>query len=160
MLIETFELEVLVQWPQPIVTDDSGVYLTSNYRSVVSIFSVPGLYDVIYRAEDWSGNVATCSFRITLKSKWKVCVGRHMAISTQSSSARVEERDRERIPKRKAADNIDLNKMSHRYVSGVLQNDWNDPVDFRSLDRSQRRCYIWVSLSYKTVNTVVSSLYH
>ena len=44
--------------------------------------------------------------------------------------------------------------MSHRYVSGALQNDWNDPVDFRSLDRSQRRCYIWVSLSYKTVNTV------
>ena len=69
MLIETFELEVLVQWPQPIVTDDSGVYLTANYRSVVSIFSVPGLYDVIYRAEDWYGNVATCSFRITLKSK-------------------------------------------------------------------------------------------
>ena len=60
----------------------------------------------------------------------------------------------------KALDNIDLNQMSHRYVSGVLQNDWNDPVDFRLLDRSQRRCYIWVSLSYKTVNTVVSSLYH
>ena len=52
------------------------------------------------------------------------------------------------------------NQMSHRYVSGVLQNDWNYAVDFRSLDRSQRRCYIWVSLSYKTVNTVVSSLYH
>ena len=41
---------------------------------------------------------------------------------------------------RKAQDNIDLNQMSHRYVSGVLQNDWNDPVDFRSLDRSQRGC--------------------
>ena len=24
--------------------------------------------------------------------------------------------------------------MSHRYVSGVLRNDWNDPLDFRSLD--------------------------
>ena len=34
--------------------------------------------------------------------------------------------------------------MSHRYVSGVLRNDWNDPVDFRSLDRSQRGCHIWV----------------
>ena len=55
---------------------------------------------------------------------------------------------------RKALDNINLKQMSHRYVSGALQNDWNDPVDFRSLDRSQRRCYIWVSLSYKTVNTV------
>ena len=60
----------------------------------------------------------------------------------------------------KALDNIDLNQMSHRHVSGDLQNDWNDPVDFRSLDRSQRRWYIWVSLSYKTVNTVVSSLHH
>ena len=55
---------------------------------------------------------------------------------------------------RKALDNINLKQMSHRYVSGALQNDWNDPVDFRSLDRPQRRCYIWVSLSYKTVNTV------
>ena len=30
-------------------------------------------------------------------------------------------------------DNIDLNQKSHRYVSGVLQNDRNDPVDFRSI---------------------------
>ena len=27
----------------------------------------------------------------------------------------------------KALDNIDLSQMSHRYVSGVLQSDWNDP---------------------------------
>ena len=47
--------------------------------------------------------------------------------------------------------------MSHRYVRGAVQNDWNDP-DFLSLDRSQRGCCIWVSLSYKTVNIVVSSL--
>ena len=50
---------------------------------------------------------------------------------------------------RKAIDNIDLNQMSHRYVRGVLQNDWNVLVDFRSLDRSQRGRYIWVSFSYK-----------
>ena len=49
---------------------------------------------------------------------------------------------------RKAIDNIDLNQMSHRYVRGVLQNDRNVLVDFRSLDRSQRGRYIWVSLSY------------
>ena len=61
---------------------------------------------------------------------------------------------------RKALDNIVLNQMSHRYVSGVLQNDWNVPVDFRSLDRSQRGRYIWVSLSYKTVNIVISISYH
>ena len=45
---------------------------------------------------------------------------------------------------RKALDNMDLNQMSYRYVSGALQNDWNDPLDFRSLDRSQRGCCIWV----------------
>ena len=60
----------------------------------------------------------------------------------------------------KTLDNIDLNQMSHRYASSVLKNDWNDPVDFRWLDQSQRGCYIWVSLSYKTVNIVVSSSYH
>ena len=25
---------------------------------------------------------------------------------------------------------LDKNQMSHRYVSGVLQNDWNDRLDF------------------------------
>ena len=58
--------------------------------------------------------------------------------------------------KRKALGNIDLNQMSHRYsVSGVLQNDWNDTSTSAHL-----RCKIWVSLSYKTVNIVVSSLYY
>ena len=60
---------------------------------------------------------------------------------------------------KKALDNIDLNQMSHRYVSGALQNDWSDLLDFHSLDRSQRGCCIWVSLSYKMVNIVVSSLF-
>ena len=55
---------------------------------------------------------------------------------------------------RKALDN--LNQMSHRYVSGVLRNDWNPRPP---LTWSQRGCYIWVSLSYKAVNIVVSSLY-
>ena len=50
-----------------------------------------------------------------------------------------------------------FNQMSHRYVSGVLQNDWSQEVI--AVD-SQWRCYIWVTLSYKTVNTVVFSLYH
>ena len=52
------------------VTDNSGVPLsvTSNLQSG-SYFIAPGLYEAIYKAEDSSGNVATCSFRITLKSK-------------------------------------------------------------------------------------------
>ena len=68
--METGESEVRVNWPRPNVTDNSGAppSLTSNRQSG-SLFSVPGSYEVIYRAADSSGNVATCSFRITLKSK-------------------------------------------------------------------------------------------
>ena len=52
------------------VTDNSGAapFLTSNPQRG-SPFSVPGSYEVTYTASDLSGNVATCSFRITLKSK-------------------------------------------------------------------------------------------
>ena len=61
---------VRVNWPGPNVTDNSGAppFLTSNRQSG-SLFSAPGSYEVIYTARDSSGNVATCSFRITLKSK-------------------------------------------------------------------------------------------
>ena len=93
------------------------------------------------------------------KGNWKQCLCKNLGWQTKSIMV-CYGISRVRSTSRKAPDNIDLNQMSHRYVSGDLQNDWNDPVDFRSLDRSQRRCYIWVSLSYKTVNTVVSSLYH
>ncbi|CAH3039009.1 unnamed protein product, partial [Porites lobata] len=70
VLIETGESEVRVNWPQPKVTDNSGAppILTSNRHSG-SLFSAPGSYEVTYRAADSSGNVATCSFRITLKKK-------------------------------------------------------------------------------------------
>ena len=42
--------------------------------------------------------------------------------------------------------------MSHRYVSGVLQNDWNDPVDFHLIDRSEDVVFelVWV-IKHKTV---------
>ena len=67
---------------------------------------------------------------------------------------------KERLKGRKALDNIDLNPMSHRYVCGVLQNDWNDTsTSAHLIDRSED-AKIWVSLSYKTVNIVVSSLYY
>ena len=63
--------EVRVNWQQPTVTDNSGVSpsVTSTRRSGES-FAVPGSYDVLYQAEDASGNKATCSFRITLKRKY------------------------------------------------------------------------------------------
>ena len=48
---------------------------------------------------------------------------------------------------RKAIDNIDLNQMSHRYVRGVLQNDWNDTSTLAHLiDRSEDAKFelVWV----------------
>ena len=35
-----------------------------------------------------------------------------------------------------ALDNVDLSQMSHRYFSCTLQNHCNDPLNFRSPDRS------------------------
>ena len=61
---------------------------------------------------------------------------------------------------RKAIDNIDLNQMSHRYVRGVLQNDWNVLANSRHLiDRSEDVIFelVWVT---KTVNIVISSSDH
>ena len=51
------------------VTDNSGVPTLESNRQSGSYFSAPGLHEVTYTARDLSGNVATCSFRITLKSK-------------------------------------------------------------------------------------------
>ena len=89
------------------------------------IFEIPPFFQT--RPGDLGKKVHACSLRFSaLKSR---------AWETEST--------------RKALDNIDLNQMSHRYVSGALQNDWNDPLDFGLLYRSQRGCCIWVSLSYK-----------
>ncbi|XP_078354999.1 hyalin-like [Oculina patagonica] len=63
-------LEVRVNWQQPTVTDNSGVApsVTSNRHSG-DLFAVPSTSEVIYTATDTAGNTATCSFKITLKSK-------------------------------------------------------------------------------------------
>ncbi|KAL9973465.1 hypothetical protein ACROYT_G019930 [Oculina patagonica] len=62
--------EIRVYWPKPVATDNSGAspYLASN-RQNGSLFAVPSSSEVLYLAKDDSGNEATCSFRITLKSK-------------------------------------------------------------------------------------------
>ena len=64
-------VELRVNWQQPTVTDNSGMSpsVTSNRHSG-DLFAVPGSFDVVYQAEDASGNKATCSFRITLKRKY------------------------------------------------------------------------------------------
>ena len=64
--------DVRVYWQKPTVTDNSGVSPTvSSSRQSGEIFPVPGSYEVLYNAIDASENKATCSFRITLKSKYE-----------------------------------------------------------------------------------------
>ena len=62
--------EERVNWYRPNATDNSGFppSITSNRQSG-ELFAVPGAYEIVIRAQDGSGNTATCSFRITLESK-------------------------------------------------------------------------------------------
>lgn len=71
MLDDLTAIETRVHWQSPTAIDNSGVTpkLTSN-RASGSRFSVPGSYEVVYKAVDGSGNEAMCSFRITLKRKY------------------------------------------------------------------------------------------
>jgi len=64
------EVEMRIYWQQPIASDNSGVppSLSSN-RKPGELFSVPGSYEIVYKEVDGSGNEATCSFLVTLKSK-------------------------------------------------------------------------------------------
>ena len=60
-----------VNWNQPVFSDNSGqaVAINSNIQSGDS-FAVPGVYYIVYTAQDASGNVnKNCTFNITLKSK-------------------------------------------------------------------------------------------
>ena len=63
-------VEMRINWQQPYASDNSGMppEIFSN-RQPGEIFSVPGSYQIVYKAVDGSGNEATCSFRITLQSK-------------------------------------------------------------------------------------------
>ena len=64
--------DVRVYWRKPTVTDNSGVSPSvSSNRHSGELFAVPGSYEVLYRAIDASGNEAICSFRITLKRKYR-----------------------------------------------------------------------------------------
>lgn len=63
--------QVRVNWQRPTVTDNSGVSPSvSSNRQPGGLFDVPGVFQVVYKAIDASGNEATCSFRITLKRKY------------------------------------------------------------------------------------------
>jgi len=64
------ELQMRISWQRPYASDNSGVppAIYSN-REAGALFSVPGSYEIVYKAVDGSGNEATCSFRITLQKK-------------------------------------------------------------------------------------------
>ena len=66
-------LEVRVQWQSPTATDNSGAIpaVTCN-RAPGDLFPVPSSTEIHCRAEDPAGNVATCSFRVILKSKYSL----------------------------------------------------------------------------------------
>ena len=65
------ELQMRIYWQQPLASDNSGVppAIYSN-RHAGDLFSVPGSCEIVVKAVDGSGNKATCSFRITLQSKF------------------------------------------------------------------------------------------
>ena len=68
--IENASNTMRVFWPHPRVVDNSGIPPTIRAsRRSGQVFAVPGIYHVMYNAQDASGNIATCSFVLTLKSK-------------------------------------------------------------------------------------------
>ena len=74
--------DVTINWQQPTVTDNSGLAPSLSFnRQSGDNFTVPGSYEVLYNATDEAGNEATCSFRITLKSKYKELA--HSKLSTR-----------------------------------------------------------------------------
>ena len=63
------EVEMGINWQQPYASDNSEVPpKISFHRQPGEIFSVPGSYQIVSKAVDGSGNIATCSFRITIHS--------------------------------------------------------------------------------------------
>ena len=64
------EVEMRIYWQQAYASDNSGVPpAIFSSRHAGDLFSVPGSYEIVYKAVDGSGNEATCSFRIILQSK-------------------------------------------------------------------------------------------
>ena len=66
---ERDKFTALVNWTEPVATDNSGVAptVTSNYQSP-QIFS-QGTHVIIYTAVDQSGNSATCTFQVQVLGK-------------------------------------------------------------------------------------------
>ena len=64
------EVEMRIYLQPPYASDNSGVPpAIYSSRHAGYLFSVPGSYEIVYKAVDGSGNIATCSFRITIHSK-------------------------------------------------------------------------------------------
>jgi len=51
----------------PNVTDNVGVRMLTKPVYLNNTWLRPGIYNMIYTASDWDGNIANCSFKITVK---------------------------------------------------------------------------------------------
>jgi hypothetical protein len=50
----------------PNVTDNVGVRMLTKPVYLNNTWLRPGLYNMMYTASDWDGNLANCSFKITV----------------------------------------------------------------------------------------------
>lgn len=55
-----------VIWMPPNVTDNVGVRMLTKPVYLNNTWLRPGLYNMMYTASDWDGNLANCSFKITV----------------------------------------------------------------------------------------------
>ena len=63
------DTSVVPSWDIPVATDNAGTpNITSNYSGQALDVNTTTL--IVYTAEDSSGNQATCSFRVTIASKF------------------------------------------------------------------------------------------
>ena len=60
---------IIVNWPRPQATDQTGVSETTVSHGPGTMFSV-GTNDVAYIFRDPSGNTATCTFSVTVETGW------------------------------------------------------------------------------------------
>lgn len=56
-----------VIWMPPNVTDNVGVRMLTKPVYLNNTWLRPGIYNMMYTASDWDGNIANCSFRITVQ---------------------------------------------------------------------------------------------
>jgi large repetitive protein len=121
----------VVSWEAPIVSDNCAATVTSNYQSG-GVFPV-GITEVIYTAQDASGNAATCTFKVivkdTLEPLFNNCITSQIIVHTNSCETQVTW-----IPPT-ATDNCEIVYQSN-YQSGDLFPVGTTVVNYTATDLS------------------------